>query len=132
MAQAQKTQADVQREFQQAGFEVAQAGNDDFQIKKNGFTRRIELNSQGLWAPVGPPLFSLRGADCELEDRGYQKFWYSNGKRFPVHLRELKALHECDQEMRYILGLKSLYHESLGTTSARTVYDRVEGRPDKL
>jgi len=27
--------------------------------------------------------------------------------------------------------LRSLYDESLGSTCARTVYDRLEGRPDR-
>jgi hypothetical protein len=129
MPKSEKLQADVQREFQQAGFEVTQSGTETFEVKKNGFTRRIEPGRNGLWFPAGPSLFNVRGVNCELEDQGYQKFWYINGRRFPAHLKELKALHQFDQELRYILGLKSLYHESLGTTSARTIYDRVEGRP---
>ena len=126
--------ADVQSKFEASGFQVAETpGNPrSLEVKKNGFTRRIELDASGAWIPVGHPLFNVRGLDCELEDRGYQKFWYHQGKRFPARLKEIKALHQFEQEVRYILGLKSLYHESLGSTSARTVYDRVEGRPDPL
>ena len=126
--------ADVQRKFEASGFGVAETpGNPrSLEVKKNGFKRRLELDASGAWIPSGYPLFNVRGLDCELEDRGYQKFWYHQGKRFPARLKELKALHQFEQEVRHILGLKSLYHESLGSTSARTVYDRVEGRPDPL
>ena len=126
--------ADVRKKFEASGFQVAETpGNPrSLEVKKNGFTRHLELDASGAWIPSGHPLFNVRGLDCELEDRGYQKFWYHQGKRFPARLKELKALHQFEQEVRYILGLKSLYHESLGSTSARTVYDRVEGRPDPL
>jgi hypothetical protein len=81
----------------------------------------------------GPPYFVVHGVSCELEDRGYQKFWYSKtaGKRFPIRKVDLVTLHRFDEEIRYILGLKSLYNEALGSTNARTVYDRVAGRPDR-
>ena len=128
--------ADVQKKFADAGFTVTPDPAHTRPIvvlSKNGFTRRIELDAKsGAWIPVGYPLHNVRGADCELEDHGYQKFWYHDGKRFPAHLAELKALHEFEMELRYLLGLKALYHEALGSTSARTVYDRVEGRPDPL
>ena len=90
-----------------------------------------QRNADGLWAPVHSPYFLIRGTPCELEAHGYQKFWLAEGnKRFPVRLEELRELQRFDQEVRYILKLKSLWGESLGTTSARTVYDRVDGRPD--
>jgi len=72
----------------------------------------------------------VRGVKCELEDRGYQKFWYRQGQRFPIRVADLRALHRFDEEVRDILQLRSMYHESLGSTSARSVYDRVSGRPD--
>jgi hypothetical protein len=133
MAKAQSA-ADVRKKFEEQGFEVKQntGAPPSLEVKKNNFTRRIEPDATGDWIPVGHPSFNVRGLDCELEDHGYQKFWYHQGKRFPAQLRELKALHKFEQEVRYILGLKTLYHESLGSTSARTVYDRVEGRPDPL
>jgi hypothetical protein len=55
----------------------------------------------------------------------------SDGKRFPIRKIELEILHRFDEEVRYIAGLKSLYNESLGTTNARTDYDRLTGRPDR-
>jgi hypothetical protein len=41
------------------------------------------------------------------------------------------VLHRFDEEVRYILGVTSLYNESLGSTNARTAYDRLTGRPDR-
>jgi len=127
--------AAVTKKFEAAGFEVRQdAGSPrSLEVRKNNFSRSIRLDETTEdWIPADYPRFNVHGVDCELEDHGYQKFWYHDGERFPAHLAELKALHEFETEIRYLLGLKSLYHESLGSTSARTVYDRVEGRPDPL
>jgi hypothetical protein len=81
----------------------------------------------------GPPYLVVHGINCELEDRGYQKFWYSKAenKHFPIRKVDLGILHRFDEEVRYILGMTSLYNESLGSTNARTVYDRLTGRPDR-
>ncbi len=125
--------SDIQKQFEQAGFEVI--GSDKNQaiveVKKDNCTCALERNTTGEWEPFGPPYFLVRGMKCELEDQGYQKFWYSNGKRFPIRKTDLQTLHRFDEEVRAILGLRSLYNESLGTTCARTVYDRLNGRPDK-
>jgi hypothetical protein len=71
--------------------------------------------------------------NCELEDRGYQKFWLfqPDGKRFPIRKADLEILHRFDEEVRYLMGTTDLYNEALGTTNARTVYDRLTGRPDR-
>jgi hypothetical protein len=124
--------ADIQKRFEQAGFTVGRGPRDagPFEVRKYNCVHRIDRDSQGVWAPVSPAHFLIKGLPCELEDQGYQKFWLCDGKRFPIRLEDLKVLQRFDQEVRYILQLKSLYNESLGTTCARTVYDRVEGRPD--
>ena len=128
-----KTIANIREEFRNAGFEVADASGspEKIEVRKNNCSSVLERQPGGTWVPASPPFFKVRGLNCELEDHGYQKFWYHNGKRFPVRLFDLKTLHRFDQELRAILGLKSLYHESLGTTSARSVYDRLSGRPDR-
>ncbi len=134
MAKGQSA-AELTKKLEASGFEVRQdAGSpQSLEVKKNNFSSSIRLDeTTGDWIPAGYPRLNVRGLDCELEDHGYQKFWYQDGKRFPAHLAELKALHEFEMEIRYLLGLKSLYHESLGSTSARTVYDRVSGRPETL
>ncbi len=133
MSSAVKDALDIRKQFEQAGFEVLTDSNDSssFEIKKNNCSRTLAREANGEWRPSGPPHFIVRGLRCELEDRGYQKFWYLGGKRFPIRQGDLKALHQFDEEVRAILGLKSLYHESLGTTCARSVYDRVYGRSDR-
>ena len=122
----------LRKQFKVAGFEIVEIGTqpESFEVKKYDCALALARTSGGGWAPSGPPLFSVRGQRCELEDRGYQKFWYANGRRFPVRVTDLRTLHQFDQEVRAILGLKSLYHESLGTTSARSAYDRLRGRPE--
>jgi hypothetical protein len=132
MAGAQQ-ETNLRKEFAAAGFEVAEAGATPapFEVRKNNCSCRIAKDSQGRWTLDGPPCFQVRGLACKLEDRGYQKFWYHEGKRFPIRLSDLRALHRFDEEVRYILGIRSLYNESLGSTSARSPYDRMHGRPDR-
>jgi|SRR5690348_156990 len=122
----------LRKQFEHAGFQIVSSGADStsFEVRKNNCSRALARESKGEWRPAGPPRFFVRGMECKLEDHGYQKFWLFEGKRFPIRQGDLKALHLFDEEVRAILGLKTLYHESLGTTSARTVYDRLDGRPE--
>lgn len=132
MATATAAGQDVQKQFEQAGFTVNSAQSGDLEVSKSGFA--ISLARRGSkWLEAGAPLFLGHGIPCELEDRGYQKFWFSKseGKCFPIRKIELEALHRFDEEVRYILGTTNLYNESLGSTNARTVYDRLTGRPDR-
>ena len=123
---------DTQKQFEQAGFVVRAAQPGRLEVKKSGCVAYLE-NRGGSWIYSGPPYFVIHGINCELEDRGYQKFWLSKpeGKRFPIRKVDLEVLHRFDEEVRYLVGMKSLYNESLGTTNARTVYDRLTGRPDR-
>ncbi len=127
------TAKDIRKEFTQAGFEIVEreTAPDSIDVKKGDCIQVLERTPRGRWLPAGPPHRLVRGVRCELEDRGYQKFWYAEGKRFPIRLQDLKALHEFEEEVRSILGLTRLYHLSLGTTCARSVYDRLTGRPDQ-
>ncbi len=133
MGARQAATGDLRRRFEEAGFEIIEAGSkpESIEVKKYNCSQTLQRDAKGAWAPAGPPHFLVRGLKCELEDRGYQKFWYWDGKRFPIRVADLKTLHQFDQEVRSVLGLKSLYHESLGSTCARSVYDRLEGRSDK-
>lgn len=132
MSAAVNATTDIRKHFEQAGFQIVSSGADStsFEIRKNNCSRTLTRESKGVWRPAGPPHFFVRGMECRLEDHGYQKFWLFEGKRFPIRQGDLKALHLFDEEVRAILGLRTLYHESLGTTSARTVYDRLDGRPE--
>ena len=124
---------DIRKEFKKAGFQIAEVSQspETISVKKHGCVCHLIQQPGGGWAPSGRPYFVVRGLECKLEDRGYQKFWRHAEKRFPVRVIDLKNLQRFDQEVRESLGWKSLYNESLGTTSARTVYDRLSGRPDE-
>ena len=124
---------DIRQKFREAGFEIAEASQspETFSVKKHGCLRYLIQQPGGGWTPSGPPYLVVRGLECELEDQGYQKFWRHAERRFPIRVSELRNLQRFDQEVRACLGRKSLYNESLGTTSARTVYDRLTGRPDR-
>jgi hypothetical protein len=133
MRQEPKTTVDIRKQFTAAGFEIVEAGVSpgSIGVKKYDCLQYLELGAEQAWLPLGPPYFIIRGLNCELEDCGYQKFWHHQGKRFPIRKAELQTLHRFDEEVRQILRLRSLYNESLGSTCARTVYDRLEGRTDR-
>jgi hypothetical protein len=124
---------DLRKQFQDAGFEIIEAasGPDSFAVKKGPCKVSLQRVAGGEWQSIGPPTLNVRGLDCRLEDRGYQKFWLHGEQRFPIRVSDLKTLHHFDEEVRAILGIPSLYHESLGTRSARSAYDRLTGRPDQ-
>jgi hypothetical protein len=128
-----KGQEDLRKKYQEAGFEIVEAAGEagSFAVKKGDCTQALEHDASGAWRLAGPPTLKVRGLDCRLEDRGYQKFWLHGDQRFPIRVSDLKTLHRFDEEVRLILGLPSLYHESLGTRSARSAYDRLDGRPDR-
>ena len=132
MATQTATAQDVLKQFEQAGFTTATDAAGKIEIKKSGCVAFLEKQGGKLAYP-GPPYLVVHGLNCELEDQGYQKFWYAKkeGKRFPIRKVELESLHRFDEEVRYLLGMRDLYNEALGTTNARTVYDRLTGRPDR-
>ena len=106
------TLADIRKRFEDAGFSIAAASGDGgpIEVRKYGCVHRIERSRQGVWAPITSAHFLIKDLPCELEDHGYQKFWLCDGRRFPVRLEDLRALQRFDQEVRYLLGLKSLYN----------------------
>ena len=133
MGQEQTAITDIRSHFTGLGFEIDESGATpgSIGVKKYNCVQYIAAKPGQAWVRVGPPYFVVRGLNCELEDRGYQKFWYHQGARFPIRTTDLHKLHRFDEEVREVLRLQSLYNESLGSTCARTVYDRLEGRPDR-
>jgi hypothetical protein len=133
MGQGPRKTTDIRKQFIDAGFEIDVAGAPpgSIGVRKYNCLQYLELKPDQTWVTLGPPYFIIRGLNYELEDRGYQKFWYRQGARFPIRKADLEALHLFDEEVREILRLPSLYNESLGSTCARTVYDRLEDRPDR-
>jgi len=129
----QTVTSDIRKQFTAAGFEIVEPGiaPGSIGVRKYNCIQFLKLDAGQQWVALGPPYFQIRGLNCELEDRGYQKFWYHQGKRFPIRKADLEILHRFDEEVRAVLHLRSLYNESLGSTCARTVYDRLEGRSDR-
>jgi len=123
---------DILKQFERACFVAGEPQPGRVEIRKIGCVAYLEKTGSGL-VYSGPPYLVVHGLNCELEDRGFQKFWFAKaeGKRFPIRKVDLEVLHRFDEEVRYILGLTSLYNEGLGSTNARTVYDRLTGRPDR-
>jgi hypothetical protein len=133
MEHEQTVTSHIRKEFTAAGFEIVEPGFSpgSIGVRKYNCVQFLELDAAQHWVALGPPYFQIRGLNYELEDRGYQKFWYRQGARFSIRKTDLQTLHRFDEEVRAILHSRSLYNESLGSTCARTVYDRLEGRPDR-
>jgi hypothetical protein len=70
----------------------------------------------------------VQGEVARLVDRGYQKFIKSSKYELPATAAQLEAIHTFSEELKEVAGGISLYNESLGTTSDRYLYDRVDGR----
>src|SRR5207249_4757932 len=59
--QKELSAADVRKKFEASGFQVAETpGNPrSLEVKKNAFTRRIELDASCAWIPSGYPVFNV-------------------------------------------------------------------------
>jgi hypothetical protein len=101
--------------------------------------RRVKISKHGVAAIIGDegknqPGIERAGVlvDSEIAillNAGYQMFLETpNGSRVPATAKELKALHEFEEDVKEALGLVSLYNTSLGTTSPKHQYDRVLNR----
>jgi hypothetical protein len=111
------------------GFEVETLGEGRVRIRRDscaafvadvpGSPSRLECTGVMIGAEI-----------ASLIDGGFQKFLETpGGARRPALASDLKAMHNFEQDLREVLGLTSLYHESLGTVSNRHSYDRLTGRP---
>ena len=70
----------------------------------------------------------LNGTIARLEDRGYQKFLVTPKLQIAATADALRAIHQFTEELKEAAGARSLYNQSLGTTSDTYNYDRVKGR----
>lgn len=114
-------------------------------MKNAGFTTealpdgRVKISKHGVAAAIGdegknqPAIekagILVGGEIATLLSGGYQMFLETpGGRRLPATAKELRALHEFEEDVKEALGLESLYNTSLGTTSRKHMYDRVQGR----
>lgn len=112
-------------------------------LKKAGFSAetlpdgRVKITKNGIGAIVGdegknqPEIERagvLVGPDiATLLNTGYQMFLETpGGKRIPATAEQLKALHEFEDDVKAALDLVNLYNTSLGTTTPKHMYDRLE------
>jgi hypothetical protein len=111
-----------------AGFTTADRGNGQVLIGKHGCGAVIQRSPAGDVQFVLRPGLLSGEAIAHLLDRGFQKYWQSGERSLPATAAQLKALHLFEQDLMALMGMTSLYNQSLGTVSSRYVYDRIEGR----
>jgi hypothetical protein len=99
-----------------------------FQVRKYGCAAEIAAAPDGTTLVLVRPGWLLGGQIARLVDRGYQKFLKTPKLEVPATADHLRAIHEFSEELKEAAGATSLYNESLGTTSDRYLYDRVQGR----
>jgi len=114
--------------LKQAGFGIENLPDGRVKITKHGVAAVVgdagknqpEIDKAGI--VVGNEIAVLLSG-------GYQMFLETpSGRRLPATANELKSLHSFEEDVKEALGLVSLYNTSLGTTSAKHMYDRVTNR----
>lgn len=112
-----------------AGFKTESVAGGKTRIERDGVASIAEPGNEDV------PRFIVRAGIVigneigTLTDGGFQKFFTTpSGKRKPALAEELKAIQNFQEDLREVLGLTSLYNESMGTVSNLYIYDRVEGR----
>lgn len=112
-----------------AGFHVEPASGGKTRIERNGVAALFEAGEDGIPRVVERAGVVMGKEIGTLTDGGFQKFFTTpSGKRKPALAEELKEIHNFQEDLREVLGLTTLYNESLGTVSNLYIYDRVEGR----
>jgi hypothetical protein len=108
-----------------AGFTTENMPDGRVRVSKHGVAAVI--GDEGKNQPAIEKAGFLVGSDlATLLNAGYQMFLeMPNGKRIAATARELKSLHEFEEDVKEALGLQSLYNTSLGTTTRKHMYDRV-------
>jgi hypothetical protein len=105
-----------------------------FQATAQGGRTRVQRDGIAAMIEDGPRVVERAGVVIGSEiavlvDGGFQKFFQTpSGVRHPALAAELKAVHAFEEDLREVLGLVSLYNESLGSVSNVYLYDRVKGR----
>ncbi len=122
------TFAERVRLLQQAGFGAQTMPDGRVKVTKNGIGAII--GDEGKNQPdIEKAGILVDGEIATLLSAGYQMFLETpGGKRLPATAAQLKALHEFEDDVKEALDLVNLYNTSLGTISAKHMYDRVYQR----
>lgn len=116
-------------DLRKAGFTVAPAGSGRYMVSRNGCAVILEGGTGGAPRIAERAGLQMTGGIGKLVDEGFQKFFLApNRSQKPALAPELKALHAFQEDLRELLGMESLYNESLGTVSTQYLYDRVKDR----
>jgi hypothetical protein len=110
------------------GFEVKQLEQGRALVSKYGAGAVLASGKDTPVAFAVRPGAVVQGEVARLVDRGYQKFIKSSKYELPATAAQLEAIHKFGEELKELAGGVNLYNESLGTTSDRYLYDRVDGR----
>ena len=130
MAQKQnkKSVQRMRRKLEEMGFDLVEIDGEKLLARKNGCAAMLQP-AEGDASPVlritVPPGRVVRGELARLVDRGYQKFLKTADAEVPAMPEDLRAISKFQQELRYVLGLPTLYNQALGSVSDRYLYDRV-------
>jgi hypothetical protein len=111
-----------------SGFAVAPANSGASRVTRGGFA--LDLRETAGETVVEDRAGVVMGDEIGvLVDGGYQKFFRApSGKKRPALADDLRGLHDFEEDVKELLGMKSLYNESLGTVSTLYQYDRVKDR----
>ncbi len=114
--------------LRQAGFTVTPGSGGVIRVSRGNLALDLK-QIEDVLRPEGRAGIIIGDEIGSLVDGGYQKFFRTaSGKQKPALADELKGLHDLEEDIKEVLGLKSLYNESLGTVSTFYLYDRVQNR----
>ena len=107
------------------GFEAAPCGEllGRIVVSKYGVRATLDLTGEEIRFLEFPAL-RMDEESAVLVDCGFQKFFRASWGELPATAERLSALHRFEEELKFLAGLESLYHESLGATSDLHGYDR--------
>ena len=126
----QRTFDDALSLLKQRGFEINVTANKAA-LAKNGVVASIQSDGEGKnrYAKLAAaPALMIGGEPAKLIDRGYQKIFKTSKLEMGASADNLRALHQFSEELKEVLGMASMYNESLGTVSDEYMYDRLQGR----
>jgi hypothetical protein len=101
---------------------IAKHGVGAVILDEGGEEKKNQLQIERAGILVGHKIAVLLSA-------GYQMFLeLPEGQRLPASAEQLENLHAFEEDVKEALGVTNLYNTSLGTTSRKHEYDRVDQR----
>ena len=114
--------------LKQAGFTAETVGDSRVKVTKHGVAALIGDKGKGD-TEIAKAGILVGGEIATLLNVGYQMLLETpSGKRFAAQAEQLRALHQFEDDVKEAIGLTNLYNTSLGTTSRKHMYDRVNKR----